>query len=252
MALNEQRLVELGWCPVATIDGANFTTWRQVAQKVTQLGHGESVTDDWCNIPIVVKNQKLFRVDTTFLNNIKRIKTRLQFLLNVKKNYLTEKEAIYGPITSHDDVFTQTSAAYSFNLEELVKMKVPKALTVTKLDGIVAFGPWFTAGHIEAGGDDSITHVPIGRKLMVIAKRGNPARGLEALMTSVKSLVNLLTKPPPKRFGCDVKLFFTSPDSIMVQPALWAHTVITFGNGPSSHMNFAISIPIVTWNVTHC
>ena len=96
VALNEQRLVELGWCPVATIDGANCTTWRQVAQKVIQLGHGESVTDDWCNIPIVVKNQNLFRVDTTFLNKIKRIKTRLQFLLNVKKNYLAKKSQFMG------------------------------------------------------------------------------------------------------------------------------------------------------------
>ena len=117
-------------------------------------------------------------------------------------------------------------------------MKKPEAITLTKLDGIIAYGPWFTSGHIETGGDDSNTHVPIGRKLMVIAKRGNPARRLEALMTSVKSLVNLLTKPPPKRFGCDVKLFFTSPDSIMVQPALWAHTVITFGNGPSLVVRF--------------
>ena len=91
VALNEQRLVELGWCPVATIDGANCTTWRQVAQKVIQLGHGESVTDDWCNIPIVVKNQNLFRVDTTFLNKIKRIKMRLQFLLNVKKKLSRKK-----------------------------------------------------------------------------------------------------------------------------------------------------------------
>ena len=102
----------------------------------------ESVTDGWCDIPKLVKNQNLFCVDTTLLNKIRWIKTRLQFMLNFKKKYLIIKESIYGPFTSHDDVFTQTSAAYSFNLEELVEMKVPKALTVTKLDGIVACSIW--------------------------------------------------------------------------------------------------------------
>ena len=155
-----------------------------------------------------------------------------------KKNYLAKKESIYGPITSHDDVFTQTSAAYSFNLEELVKMKVPKALTVTKLDGIVAFGPWFTAGHIETGGDDSITAVPIGKKLMIIAKRGNPAREIESLMSSYKAVVNLLTKPPPKRLKGSVKFLVTSPDALMIQPALWAHTVVTFSTGMSLVVGF--------------
>ena len=86
-ALNEQRLVELRRCPVSTIDGANCTTWIQVAQKVIELGYKS---------PIRVNNQNLFRVDTTFLNKIKNRKTRLQFLLKVKKNYLTKKSQFMG------------------------------------------------------------------------------------------------------------------------------------------------------------
>ena len=117
-------------------------------------------------------------------------------------------------------------------------MKVPKALTVTKLDGIVAFGPWFTAGHIETGGDDSITAVPIGKKLMIIAKRGNTAREIESLMSSYKAVVNLLTKPPPKRLKGSVKFFVTSPDALMIQPALWEHTVVTFSTGMSLVVGF--------------
>ena len=116
-------------------------------------------------------------------------------------------------------------------------MKVPKALTVTKVDGIVAFGPWFTAGHIETG-DDSITAVPIGKKLMIIAKRGNPAGEIESLMSTYKAVVNLLTKPPPKRLKGSVKFFVTSPDALMIQPALWAHTVVTFSTGTSVVVGF--------------
>ena len=117
-------------------------------------------------------------------------------------------------------------------------MKVPKALTVTKLDGIVAFGPWFTAGHIETGGDDNITAAPIGKKLMIIAKRGNPAREIELLMSSYKAVVNLLGNSPPKRLKGSVKFFVTSPDALMIQPALWAHTVVTFSTGMSLVVGF--------------
>ena len=42
-------------------------------------------------------------------------------------------------------------------------MQVSEALTLTKLDGIMSYGPWFNAKHIETGSDDSITHVPVGK-----------------------------------------------------------------------------------------
>ena len=33
------------------------------------------------------------------------------------------------------------------------------------MDCIVSYGPWFTAGHIDTRGDDSITHATYGGKL---------------------------------------------------------------------------------------
>ena len=105
---------------------------------------------------------------------------------------------------------------FAFNLEGLVEMELPKVLTLTKMDGIVAYGSWFTVGYIETGGDDSITAEPVGKKLMIIAQRGKPTRRVESLMTSVKAVVNLLTKPPPKCFRSTVKFFFTSPDALMI------------------------------------
>ena len=33
-ALKEQKLVMLGWCPVAATDGTNCTIWKQMARKV--------------------------------------------------------------------------------------------------------------------------------------------------------------------------------------------------------------------------
>ena len=79
---------------------------------------------------------------------------------------------------------------------------------------------------------------PWEKKKMLIAKRGNPSRPLEALLTSVKALVNLLTKPPPKQWRDSVKFSITQPRSLMIEPALCAHTVLTVGKGPALVVGF--------------
>ena len=115
---------------------------------------------------------------------------------------------------------------------------MPNALTLTKLDGIFSFGPWFTAGHIETGGDDSITSVPVGKKLMLIAKRGRASRRLESLFTSWTAIADCLSKPLSKLMKNNVKFFITFPDALMIQPALCAHTVVTMGNEPALVVGF--------------
>ena len=139
---------------------------------------------------------------------------------------------------SGDPILGQNSKAWSFNLEGLVDYTVPECITVTKLDGICSFGKWYTSAHIETGGDDSITFVPVGKKFMLIAKRGIASRGFEKLFNSVKNVLHCLSKPPSSLMKRIVKFFITDPNSLMVQPALCAHTVITWGGGPALVMGF--------------
>ena len=130
------------------------------------------------------------------------------------------------------------SIAYSFSLDGLVEMQSPQCLTLTKFDGIMSSGPWYTAGHIKTGGDNSITYVPIGKKLKLIAKRGKPSRRLEALFTSAKPFIDCLSKPPSKLMRRTVKFCLIDATSLMIQPALWAHTVITCNKGPALVVGF--------------
>ena len=154
-------------------------------------------------------------------------------ILNIRKFWkLRGQDRVYGSISSFDTKFTKNSSAWSFNLDGLVEYKVPNALTLTKLVGIFSFGPWFTAGHIETGGDDSLTSVPVGKKLTLIAKRGRASRRLESLFTPWTAIAVFLSKPPSKLMKNNVKFFLTYPDALLIQPALCAHTVVTMGNGP--------------------
>ena len=132
----------------------------------------------------------------------------------------------------------KTSNAWSFNADGLCRYSFPNTLGLTKIDGICSFGKWFTAGHVEPGGDDSITHVPVGKKLMVIAKRGKASRRVESLLTSAKAVVKLLSKPPSALRRQTLKFHISDPYSLMIQPGLCAHAVFTVDEGPALVVGF--------------
>ena len=73
---------------------------------------------------------------------------------------------------------------------------------------------------------------------MLIAKRGKPSRRLEALFTSAKSLFDCLSTPPSRLMRRTVKFCLIDATSLMIQPALWAHTVITFNKSPALVVGF--------------
>ena len=122
---------------------------------------------------------------------------------------------------------------FPFNMDGLVEMSMPQSLVLTKFDGIMSFGHGFTGGHIETRGDDSITHVPVGKKIMLIATRGRASRHLEALVKLSKSRIDLLSKPPAPQWKKPVKLYISDPTSLLIQAAFLIQAVITFSKGPA-------------------
>ena len=235
--LSEQNLLELGWRPVLEVDGTHCKTWKKVGIQMERCGMASVSSGERATEPLLITNQALLKINYEFGTKLTTTKIGLAWLLHMKKEILIPKTQIYGPMKSYDKEFTEFSTAVSINLDNLVNVQCPVSLTVTKSDRIMSFGSWFTSGHVENGGDDSITYVPLG-KFILIAKRGNPSRRLEALLTSVKALVNLLTKPPPKQWRDSVKFFITQPRSLMIQSALCAQTVLTMGERPALVVGF--------------
>ena len=144
---------------------------------------------------------------------------------------------VYAKISSGDIEFTSQSSAWSLSIDGLVDCKIPSGLQLTKLDAIASFCLWYTGGHVETGGDDSITHVPVGKKLMIIAERGYHSRLLEKLLQSTKALINFLVKgPSTNAVQNKVRYYVTTP--LMIQPGLCAHTMITLSEGPALTAGF--------------
>ena len=162
--LNEQNLLELGWRPVPEVDGTHCKTWKEIGIQMERCGLASVSSGEWAMEPLVITNQPLFEINHEFCKRLTTPKTRLAWLLYMKKGILIPKTQIYGPIKSSDKEFTKFSTAVSFTLDNLVDVQCPGSLTITKMDGIMSFGPWFTSDHVETGGDDSITYVPVGKK----------------------------------------------------------------------------------------
>ena len=115
----------------------------------------------------------------------------------------------------------------------MVDYRIPSGLQKTKLDAIVSLGLWYTEGHVETGGDDIITHVPVGKKLISIADRGNHSTKLEELLQGTKALFNFLPKGPSNNaVQKKVRFYVTTPTSLMIQLDLCAHTAIMLSEGP--------------------
>ena len=73
---------------------------------------------------------------------------------------------------------------------------------------------------------------------MLIATRGRASRRLEALVKSSKSMDDLLSKPPAPQWKKTVKFYISDPSSLMIQPAVCFHAVITFSKGPAFVVGF--------------
>ena len=74
-----------------------------------------------------------------------------------------ESHRVCTKIASGDREFTSQSSASSLSVDGLVDYEIASGLHLTKLDAIASFGLWYTGGHVETGGDKSITHVPVGK-----------------------------------------------------------------------------------------
>ena len=118
-----ESLINLGWSPVPAIKGQGCGTWGQICIRAKKGGLITEHFNDWSDTPIVIHKQEKFNINTECCHKLSSMGSRLQFVLNVRKNFLIPKIHLYGRITRHDEKCSIKSAAYSFNRERLVKMQ---------------------------------------------------------------------------------------------------------------------------------
>ena len=69
-------------------------------------------------------------------------------------------------LTCVDSTF-KTAKGWSMEMSSLIDMEIPAYLGLQEQNAFITWAGWFTEGHIEFGGDESVAHVPNGKRTLV-------------------------------------------------------------------------------------
>lgn len=101
-------------------------------------------------------------------------------------------------------------------------------LTKINTNAICAEGFWFTPAHVEEAGHDSCAYLASGLKLWFGATNLNASRYLVSQLTYPHRLINMLSNAPSESDIDSFRYHVFEPGQLILQPSLFAHTVITF------------------------
>ena len=169
---------------------------------------------DWFNHAVGIEKHDLIRINKRFVKD--RVKCKIlkdiETIWNVRGNGRNKK----GDVKFIESRFEHTvpNAAYSFQLEHLCTWSLPSSLQVSSVACIYTLDKWFTEGHIEVKGDDSIAATPFGTKLFIYAAGITTSRWLLRTVINVPSFMALAMDGPPKEWKS--KLFCCIPKSTSV------------------------------------
>ena len=98
-------------------------------------------------------------------------------------------------------------------------------------DLLAVKGPWFTAGHIESAGGESIAKLASGRKLWIISTNFASSQ-FELNITDFNSVYRLLMLPESmnrneKKMCRGLRYHLAEPGDELIQPPLFAHCILT-------------------------
>ena len=130
------------------------------------------------------------------------------------------------PILCSDNEFVD-SKAWAFSSHHLSELTVPSSLRFQTIAAIFSLGQWFTECHVEVCGDDSISATLMGKKTFFYATRGNPSRILVRQVKSNQAVRQLVENGPPTKWADKWLISMPENSSLVIQPALCAHTVTT-------------------------
>ena len=124
------------------------------------------------------------------------------------------------------DAVFQTSYGWAMDMSSFTEIERPSNFDLKEQNAINSWGGWFAEGHIELAGDESIAHVPIGKKVVLIAKRGPASKYLVNQTKCPKEFINLAVSGPPALYKDKIFYYISKSKSLLFQPAVCAHSVL--------------------------
>ena len=239
---NPEALKQLGWEDVPIVDVQCSSSWIEATNVISSCGYSHYINNDWVNKPIALSNHRLFHFDNNFINTLNDINNETEFIeqidnyFHVRSSIISNgrESRIYEKLFCPNSDINKFSWCYSMSVNGLVNYSVPNSLEETKIDGIIQYNSWLRDGHIETGGDDSISVTLFGEKLYFICAPGTHSVKFEELIRNVDDFMSFVEAGPENSIvKSNIKFYIPQPDLILCQPSLASHAVLTSTLGVS-------------------
>ena len=251
--VTKEKLEGLGWRSVPIVDVNGAKTWKEVANVFKSDEYSNYLKEEFFCYPVAITNHNLFKVNKSFLNEVLNIDNFAEFLASTDLYFslpssipgsdLSNRESRINSINQTSDNRFNHSYNVSLSLQNLVTFEMPSNISFSSFDAIVQFNAWYTEGHIELAGNESISYTPIGSKIFLIAERGSNSVLLEKRLRGVNNFMKFVKEGNISRNSLfpkshSIRFYIPNEEHFLCQPALCAHAVLTGSIGPSIVMGF--------------
>ena len=182
---------KVGWKPVPRLEGKGLSSWDMLG--IAHFG-GQRIFKCKNDCPCAIVKQELI----TRHDVVRKLPC---ISVGTLKSWVEEQQkSVASKVLACCDSTFKKSKGWSMEMSRLIDKKVPTYLEVQEQNAIFTWGGWFTEGHIEIAGDESVAHVPVGKKLFLITKSGAASKVLAKQTRCANQFMNLVTGGPPEKF----------------------------------------------------
>ena len=100
---------------------------------------------------------------------------------------------------------------------------------------MIPFGTLWTRLHIEIGGSDSISKTIVGEKLFFIFGNHTTSITFDNVVGKPQYFMELIRRPKTSELPSDIWFYISKKSSVLCQPSLCAHAVLTMLMGVTLH-----------------
>ena len=163
------------WRMVEKLLGVLKGTCTGLLKGVRNGGLGQLLDGDYFRVPVLVEGQEVLRFYDGFLGNLKRCRDikGMERLMGETWNglgmgHLKRFECSHGEFSGE--------VAWNFGCRHVMDFSGPGDLVLSSVAAIYGLGQWFTEGHIENTGDESVAALGFGKKVFFYAKTARSGR----------------------------------------------------------------------------
>ena len=231
---DRKKLVSLGWKEVETVDGRGINSWNSLKNKLTIEGRGGLVGENgWPKVQLAINNEEIVGLQESLVEGFRGCRDQGDVY-----NYVSELKLESGDSRLYQEVGSYAglcnSIGWTFCVDGLMSGVLPDGFTGVRRDAMVQWNEWWTAAHVEIGGNDSVSKTPCGEKLFLICGSYQTSRDFNNVMGTPQYFMDLIKRgPSASGLGKDVWFFIPTKDNVLCQPSLCAHAVLTFTKGLS-------------------